>query len=479
MTFFHGVRTKEETKINLTITEADMSSVVILGTAPTYLLDSDVGITNKITNYQEMAKYLGNNIDGFTLPDSVDTVLNESGGAEIYTINIFDNDKHTANVDKSIIFSNGTCVLEELGIQNLVIKKGETTLESDKDYSFDETTNTITILAGGAIETNQENVSAAYKYVDLTKITDSDVIGGVDANGKRTGIQKIWDIMAEWGKTPGIIIAPGFTSKNIKTALEKIAEELRGFVYFDIPSEMNIGTIEKARLKEQNGIDLTGSSEYLTFCYPCQKKYNAYQNTTSYKPLSSFAAGTRVRLDKERNIGKSIDNTPLKSTLGNKIPISFKLNKADTDANRLNALGITTVINQNGTYYLWGGRNSSVIQKTGVMTFENARRTRSFINESIENTTFVCIGENITRGFIDDILNMINNAFAKWSNPLDKDNFIVYGGEAYYDPALNTAETIANGKIKIPYEACPLVPVEDMEFHDILNINIITKTINS
>ncbi|MGN0014949.1 MAG: phage tail sheath family protein [Candidatus Gastranaerophilaceae bacterium] len=478
MTYFHGTRTKEETKINLSITEADMSSVLIIGTAPTYLLDSGVGAINKITNFQEMAKYVGNNIDGFTLADSVDTVLKESGGAEIYTINIFDNVKHTDNVDKSITFSNGVCVLEELGVQNLVVKKGNDALNLGTDYDFDNVTNTISILAGGAIETNQDNVTAAYKYVDLTKITDSDVIGTTDANGIRTGVQKIWDIMAVWGKIPGIIIAPGFTSKNIKTALENIAEELRGFIYFDIPNEMNVQTIEKARLKEQNGIDLTGSSEYLTFCYPYQKKYNAYQNTTSYKPLSPFAAGARVRLDKERNIGKSIDNTPLKSTLGNKIPISFKLNKADTDANRLNALGITTVINHNGTYYLWGGRNSSVIQKTGVMTFENARRTRSFINESIENTTFVCIGENITRGFIDDILNMINNAFAKWSNPVDKDNFIIYGGEAYYDPALNTAETIANGQIRIPYEACPLVPAEDIEFHDILNINIITKTIN-
>lgn len=479
MSFFHGTRTKEETKINLTITEADMSSVLIIGTAPTYLLDSDVDGINKITNFQEAIKYVGSNIDGFTLPDSVDTVLTESGGAEIYTINIFDNDKHTANIDKSITFNNGACVLEELGVQNLVVKKGETTLVLDKDYSFDSITNTISILAGGAIETNQENVTAAYKYVDLTKITDSEVIGGVDANGKRYGIQKIWDIMAEWGKIPGIIIAPGFTSKKIRTALESVAEELRGFVYFDIPHDTNVQTIEKARLKEQNEIDLTGNSEYLTFCYPYQKKYNSYQNTTSYKPLSSFAAGARVRLDKERNIGKSIDNTLLKSTLGNENPISFKLNKEDTDANRLNALGITTVINYKGTYYLWGGRNSSVISKTGVMTFENARRTRSFINESIENTTFVCVGENITKGFIDDILNMINNAFAKWSNPQNKDNYIIYGGEAYYDEALNTAETIANGKLKIPYEACPLVPAEDIEFHDILNINIITKTLNS
>lgn len=478
MTYFHGTRTKEKTKINLTITEADMSSVLVIGTAPTYLLDSDVGVINKITNYQEMAKYAGDVSDDFTLADSVDTVLKESGGAEIYTINIFDNVKHTANADVSLTFSNGKCVLEEIGVQNLVVKKGNDTLELGDDYDFDHATNTIIILAGGAIESNQEDVTAEYKYVDLTKITDSDVIGTTDSNGNRTGIQKIWDIMDEWGKIPGIIIAPGFVSKNIKDALEAVAKELRGFVYFDVSHDSNVATIEKARLHEYSGLDLTGDSEYCTLCFPYQKKYNAATNTTKNKPLSAFAAGARVRLDKERNIGKSIDNTPLKTTLGNEKPVSFKLNKENTDANRLNAVGVTTVINFKGKYYLWGGRNSSVINKTGVMTFENARRVRSFINESIENTTFVSVGENITKGFIDDILNMINNAFAKWSNPQDKDNFIIYGGEAYYDPTLNTAETIANGKIRIPYEACPLVPAEDIEFHDILNINIITKTLN-
>lgn len=475
--YLHGVETTEQDSFNMTITDADMSNVVIIGTAPSYLLDKENDDLPLIRNDRESVKYAGNNIDGFTLPDAVETVLTESGGANIYTINIFDNEKHTVSVDKSITFTNGECLLNETGIQNLVVKKNETQLKENKDYTFEN--NVITILSGGELETDQEDVTASYIYVDFSKITDSDVIGSVSSDGKRTGAQRIYDIIAKYGIIPGIIIAPGFTSKNVRTALETIAEKVRGYIYFDVPKGTTIQQAEAARTKAVDDLDLTCSSESVMMAMPYVKRYNSYQDTTTLKPLSPVLAGLRVRLDRERNTAKSIDNTASKTILGTEYPIYFKLNQTDTDSNRINALGITTVINWKGEYRIWGGRNCSYPSKNGIMTFESAKRVRNFINESIESSSFNAVGENITKGFIDEILNTINAKFSSWANPVNTKDYIIYEGEAYWDDSLNTAENLADGHIYFPYKHCPLCTTERITYNDILDITIITKVLEN
>ena len=472
MGYLHGVETQEGNELKMTIDDAETSSVVILGTS---LITNDDYV--KITNFTESAKYVGNNIDGLTLADAVETVLTESGGADIYPINIFNPVKHLSTVTKDITFTNGVYNFTEIGVQDLTVKKGEDELTLDEDYAFEG--NSITVLAGGEIETNQTGVTATYKYFDKAKITDADVVGTTDENGKRTGLQQVYDIAAEFGVIPGIIIAPGFTSIIVRNALETIAEKLRGFTYPDAPRGTTIEQAERARFKETNGLDLTSTSEYSMLALPHVKRFNSYQNTRTLKPLSPVLAGLRVRLDRERNVGKSIDNTASNTILGTEYPIYFKLNQEGTDSNRLNALGLATVINYKGQYRIWGARNSSYPSKSGIMTFESARRTRNFIHESIENATFYCVGENITRGFIDDVLNAINSWFAKHSNPLDRNNQIMYSGEAYWDENLNSAEDIANGHIQFPYEWCPLAVAERITYKDILNITIITKALNS
>ena len=76
-------------------------------------------------------------------------------------------------------------------------------------------------------------------------------------------------------------------------------------------------------------------------------------------------------------------------------------------------------------------------------------------------------------------LNEINAKFAKWSNPIDEVNHIIYDGEADWDETLNTAEDLANGKIKFPFKWCPLCVAEHIVFEDTLDISIITKTLNA
>lgn len=472
-TYLHGIKTIEKNEINMTITDADVSSVVIIGTSPTV---SSV-VYPKITNYTEMKQHVGENLDGFTLAEAVETVLKESDGANIYTINIFNSAVHTTEItDEALTFTDGVAKLAHIFYDNLTVKKGNSILTLNSDYVFEK--NRIKVLATGEIAKNQTNIKASYTSFDPEKVTDAHVIGSTSASNVRSGAQQIYDIIAEYAVIPGIIIAPGYTSKNVRNALELIADELRAEVFFDVPKGTTVPQAETARINASGKIDLTGINENAVIAMPWVKRYNSYLDTETIKPLSPVLAGIRVRQDRERNVAKSIDNTVSKTITRTEFPISFILNKVNTDANRLNALGITTVIKKDGKYRVWGGRNMSFPSKNGIMTFEAPKRTRNFIQKSIENSSFSCIGENITQGFIDDVTNAINSAFAKWSNPVDIKNHIIYDGEAYYDPSLNSVEGLANGKIKFSYKHCPLAVSEEINFEDTVDINIITKTLS-
>jgi len=473
--YLHGSETKESNAINLTIQDADISNVCIIGTSP--VITNDIP---HINNFRESKTYVGDNITGFTLPDATETVLNESGGASIYVINIYDRAKHSASIEKSITLDESyQCKLDEIDIQNLIlsqtIDEETTVLTLNVHYKYEN--NVITFIQS-SLETFN-NIKASYSYADFSKITDSDVIGETDAQGKRSGAQKIYDIIATYGITPGIIIAPGFTSKNVRTAIQTIVDDIEAFTYLDCDKNTTVPLAERARLNPVDGIDLTSNHERTYLAQPWVYRYNQHEDKDILQPYSPVLAGQRVRLDRERNIAKSISNTISKTTKATQYPISFVLNKQGTDSNRLNAIGIGTVINEKGEHYTWGNRNTSYPKNDGLMTFESARRTRDFINKSIRDTSFICIDENITQGYIDDVLNMINNAFAKWKNPADKENYIIYDGEAYWDESLNTAENISKGHIYFPYKCCPLAIAERITFEDILDITIITKTLNT
>ena len=475
--YLHGVEVIDKEKINLIITDADTSAIAVIGTKPTFLLDNKE-MLNKVTTYTDSINFVGNNLDEYTLPDACETILTESGGADIYTINIFDETKHITNVaNEALTFANGIATLAHENPLNLEIKKGQDVLVEGTDYAING--NVISVVAGGAIASSQTNVKATYDYPDVTKITDSDVIGTVDNNGNRSGIQAIWDIVAQYGVVPGIIIAPGFTSKNVRTAMETISETLKSFCYPDTAAVQSVSTMEQARLNPVNGLDLTSKSEFSTLLDTPVYRYNSYQNTTTLKPLSPVVAGLRVKLNRKRSVAKSISNTLSKTIVGRKYNRSFKLNCSETDSNRINNLGMTTVINYRGGYYIWGGRNSKYYYPTdtSISTFESARQVKNFISHSIEDSSFECVDETITRGFIDDVLNAINSKFAAWSNPTDWKKQILLGGEAYWDESLNTAESLASGHIYFPFDYCMPPTAERITYHAVLDIKIITKAL--
>lgn len=468
--YLHGVETiREEQPASIQDATTSINAVVV--SVPTFLLKEEYQTLNRpvpIRGYSDITKYAGKNVEGFTGYDALYTIMTESEGASIYMINVFDKDKHkSSKTVETAYLKAGKYTINEPGVTNLTVGDGVL----DTDYTFEN--GVITVTPEGKFK-DSESVSITYDYADVTKLTAADFIGKVDEDNIKTGLQAVYDIQALYGDEVSILTIPVYSAlKAVRSAMESVESKLKLQSYYDSP----VGTsINKAIQGRQGGvdgsIDLTSSSENGMFCLPYVYRYNAETDSDELRPPSPAAAGMRVRLDRERNVAKSIDNTKSLTTNGTEFPIGFNLSDPTSESNALNAKGISTFINYKGSYYFWGSRNANFPTADNIETFESIQRTASYIERSIQNSSFQCVGETITQGFIDDVLNMIESFLNKLKNP---QNQIIIDGEVWYDKEQNPVDELSKGRIRFSYKFCPPPPVERLTYSSFIDIQLMSN----
>lgn len=467
--YLHGVETKRQEQ-QAQIQDATTSINAMVVSVPTFLLKEENQTLNEavpIRNYSDITKYTGKNVEGFTGYDALHTLMTESEGATIYMINVFDKDKHKSSKTVATAYlKGGKYIIEEPGVTNLTVGDGVL----DTDYTFED--GVITVTPKGKFK-DAESVSISYDYADVTKLTAADFIGKIDEDNIKTGLQVVYDIQALYGDEVSILTIPVYSAlKAVRSEMEVIEKKLKAQSYYDTPVGTTINAAVQGRLNGGDNVDMTSTSENGMFCYPYLYRYNPDTDKDELRPPSPAAAGMRVRVDRDRNVAKSIDNIKSYTTKGTEFPIGFRLNDPTSDSNTLNSKGISTFINYKGSYYLWGARNANFPTKDDIETFENVQRTASFIERSIENTSFICVGENITQGFIDDTLNMIEKFFNRLKNP---QNQIIIDGKVWYDASLNPPEELAKGHIKFPYKFCPPAPDERITYYSFIDIQLMSN----
>ena len=468
--YLHGVETiREEQPASIQDATTSINAVVV--SVPTFLLKEEYQTLNRpvpIRGYSDITKYAGKNVEGFTGYDALYTIMTESEGASIYMINVFDKDKHkSSKTVETAYLKAGKYTINEPGVTNLTVGDGVL----DTDYTFEN--GVITVTPEGKFK-DSESVSITYDYADVTKLAASDFIGKVDEDNIKTGLQAIYDVQALYGDEVSILTIPVYSAlKAVRSAMESVENKLKLQSYYDCPVGTSINkAIQGRQGAADGGVDITSSSANGMLCFPYVYRYNTETDKDELRPISPAAAGMRVRLDRERNVAKSIDNTKSFTTNGTEFPIGFGLNDPTCDSNILNSKGISTMVNHNGSYYFWGGRNANFPTVDNIETFESVQRTASYIERSIENSSFQCVGEAITQGFIDDILNMIESLFNKLKNP---QNQIIIDGNVKYDPSLNPAEELAKGHIRFSYNFCPPPPVERLTYYSFIDIQLLNS----
>jgi len=295
--------------------------------------------------------------------------------------------------------------------------------------------------------------------LDPTKITLSDIIGGVDSEtGKYKGVSALLASQSEVAVTPRILIAPDFTHQTslnggeehianpVVAELLTIAERLRAVIIADCPNTNKADAVNYAN-------DWGSPRIYPVF--PWVKVLNTANNTIAEKPSSARVAGLIAKSDNERGFWWSPSNMVINGIVGISKPIDFALGDTSCTANYLNENKIATIVQQDG-FRLWGNRTTSADAK---WTFLQSRRTADMINDSLLRAHLWAVDRNITKTYIEDVLEGVND-YLRYLKSIQA----IIDGNAFINPELNTPSQIAQGKITFDFDFTPPYPAEHITF---------------
>lgn len=460
MSYLHGTYGEIGESV-VTATEDVETAVVYVGTAPVNLIRgyANAGIINtpvRLDNASAKNK-IGYSTDYnmFTLSEVIDAHFNNPKGniGPVYVINVLDPDiNRTEKKNVSLSFSNGKAEIESdtIILDTLALEDKTEGVDYSLSYSF-ATGKVLIASIGTAIE---GSVNATYN--EVTEVTETEIIGGKTSDGVYTGIYAIERMYPVFGVVPVLFGCPKWSeNKTVYQALVEKAQKLNGhwyaYVLADIPIE-STDTIDKAiAWKETNNYD----SMYSKVCWP------QVTRGTQHYHLSTLAIVELMRNDNEN------DGVPMGTCSNKTISCSAQYfgtasNQGFdiTDANILNAKGITTVASWNGTYQIWGphtaafraGEDGKAVPGIDMLAiFDSNIRVQEYILNSFQAEWGGYVDEPLTLGLRDMIL----------EREQEKLDGLVAQGALIGSPTIefleseNTGEDILNGDFQWHFNDTP------------------------
>ncbi|CAI8878553.1 phage tail sheath subtilisin-like domain-containing protein [Pseudomonas brassicacearum] len=450
--YLHGIETTEVERGPRSIRVVKSAVIAVVGTAPTGPINELTLCLNDIR-----AAQFGLHMTGFSIPEALQGIF-DFGAGTVLVVNVLDPAIHSTAVDEQDkqFASNDLLQLEHGALQALQIKSADglvTYLEST-DYKVDRPTGLIRRLPTGNIAANAQ-IKVDYTHADPSKVTATDIIGAVNAAGRRTGLKAFQDSYNQLGFFPKIFIAPGFsTLKEVTAELGVSAGQVGGIAYIDAPIGTTVQQVLAGR-GPAGAINFNTSSDRVRLCYPHIKVHDA-ANGERLQPLSIRAAGLRAKVDNDHGYWWSSSNQELIGVIGLERPLTARVDDSNSEVNLLNENGITTVFNAFGTgLRLWGNRTAAWPSVTHMRNFENVRRTKDVVDESIRYSALQFVDQPLTTSLITSITESVNLFLRK----LIGDGALL-GGECWYDPARNPQTELEQGHALFNYKLTVPPPFE-------------------
>lgn len=275
----------------------------------------------------------------------------------------------------------------------------------------------------------------------------ANVIGTVDATGKYTGAKALLLAKAKLGVQPRIIGAPGLDTQAVATELATIAQKLRAFAYvyaWGCETKEDVVAYRDAFAARE-----------LMVIWPNFVAFNVDTAQTETVPAVAVAMGLRAKIDNEIGWHKTLSNVAVNGVTGIDADVTWDLQDPATDAGYLNSNEITTLIQHEG-FRFWGSRTCS---DDPLFAFENYTRTAQIMADTIAEAHMWAIDKPMHGSLVNDMLEGIK---AK-QRELTRLGYLM-GGDAWYDPELNSKDTLKAGKLYIDYNYTPVPPLEDLTF---------------
>lgn len=468
MSYSHGISILENpTAIEQPIVSTSGVQVVI-GTAPINLSkDIDRVINEPIIAYSwdDAVQKLGYSDDWekYTLCQSMDANFKRLKVAPVVFINVLDPKEHkTVVTEKVINIIDSVGKIEEEGIlidSSFIVKstEGSTVYEKDKDYviAFNKYGHpVISIIEGGSILGNVTELKVEYNKLDVSKVTEIDIIGGYDAvNNKYAGLEAINQVYPKLGVVPGLLLAPGWTHKpDVAAVMDIKSKKINGNF-----TAMNILDIDCNDVKNyQDAPEWKNTNDYISehsiVCYP---KIKIGGRVYWY---SSIMAALITLVDAEN------ESVPYKSPSNKRLPISATVLADGTEvyldqlqANFLNGAGIVTAINMNG-WRSWSNNTAAYpIINDPKDRFISIRRIFDWWGNNFILSYFDKIDEPTNFRLIESIVdseNIRGNGFQAKGQ--------IAGAKIEFRQQDNPVENILNGTIQFIQKISAFPPAENI-----------------
>lgn len=284
------------------------------------------------------------------------------------------------------------------------------------------------------------------KVVDPAAQT-SGIIGGVQASGKRTGLQALLDGKSRFNAQPRLIVAPKHSATQaVATAMQSIAEKLRAVAIIDGPGTTDEAATTYAKLF---------GSKRLYMVDPGVQLWDTATSATIDAPASAWAAGVFAYTDSEYGFWSSPSNKEFVGITGTTRAIEYLDGDETCRANLLNNANIATIIRDDG-FRLWGNRTLSSDSKWAFVT---RVRTMDMVMDAILYGHKWAVDRGITSTYIRDV----TEGLQAFMRDLKAQGAII-NFEVYADPVLNTASQLEQGKVYWNIRFTDVPPAENPNF---------------
>ncbi|WP_181005139.1 phage tail sheath family protein, partial [Pseudomonas putida] len=244
------------------------------------------------------------------------------------------------------------------------------------------------------------------------------------------------------------------TLNAVSVELIAAAEKMGAVAYIDAPIGVTVQQVIAGR-GPAGTINFNTSSDRVRLCYPHVQVYDETDGSR-LQPLSIRAAGLRAKVDDDNGYWWSSSNKELLGVIGLERQLTARIDDASSEVNLLNENGITTVFNSFGTgLRLWGNRTAAWPTVTHMRNFENVRRTKDVIDESIRYSSLQFVDMPITDALIDSIVESVNMFLRK----LVGDQALI-GAECWYDASRNPQTELELGHLLFNYKLTVPLPFE-------------------
>jgi phage tail sheath protein FI len=254
------------------------------------------------------------------------------------------------------------------------------------------------------------------------------------------------------GYVPRILVCEGAGSAvDVNESLKSVADSCRAVAVVGIAADI-----------------ATDATSWITD-NANERVYGLWPFVNGGEDPAPYVAGVIAKSDNDRGFWWSPSNQEVFGITSLDSPVDFQLGDSTSLANVLNEGKVTTFIRQGG-FRVWGNLTGSIDPK---WQFLSVRRTADIINDSILFNHLWAVDRNITRTYLEDVADGVNNYLADLTNL-----GAVIGGRCWPDPGLNSPSQIALGNVYFNFEFTPPYPAQTVTFRSILTNDYLSELID-